>query len=229
MADLLLIHGSGYRAAVWAPLIAALAPLGHRARAIDLPRHPGVTLADQARAICSALSTPCLLVGHSAAGYPITAAAETDPRHIRALVYLCAYLPAPGQSLAALRRAQGRQPLRPALRTDSSTGTYRFDPDAAGHLLFHDCPDPAGQAARLVAEPIAPQETALALTPASQSLPRFALTCRNDRALPPEDQDRMAATLPQDRVIPLDCGHSPFLAAPAQLARHLDEIARNLP
>ena len=38
-------------------------------------------------------------------GFPITAAAQKAPDHIAALVYLCAYLPRPGMTLAEMRKA----------------------------------------------------------------------------------------------------------------------------
>ncbi|MFZ9200195.1 MAG: alpha/beta fold hydrolase, partial [Paracoccaceae bacterium] len=76
MAELLLIHGSCFGAWAWEALIPVLARHGHHARAIDLPGRGGTatTLADQARAIEAALTAPTILVGHSAGGFPITAA-----------------------------------------------------------------------------------------------------------------------------------------------------------
>ena len=230
MADILLIHGSGHGAWCWHRLIPALAALGHDATAITLPRHPGVTLADQAQAILHALPRPAVLLGHSAAGLPVTAAAEADPARIRALIYLCAYAPRDGSSVASLRREQVMRPLTPALRVDRSTGSYTFDPDQTGALFYHDCPeeDRALAAANLCPEPIGPQETPLTLTGRSQSLPRFYISCTDDRAIPPEDQARMAAPLPPEHRRSLPTGHSPFFAAPAALAAQISEIAQSL-
>jgi pimeloyl-ACP methyl ester carboxylesterase len=98
------------------------------AAAIVLPCHgadvtpPGlVTMNDYARSITDALTEPTLLVGPSAGGFAITAAAERDPFHMAGLIYLSAYIPAPGLSLADLRRAGLRQPLG-ALFTCRTTG-----------------------------------------------------------------------------------------------------------
>ncbi|MFE3837791.1 alpha/beta fold hydrolase [Pseudogemmobacter sonorensis] len=232
MADILLIHGSGHGAWCWHRVIPALRALGHDARAIDLPGRGGAatSLADQAGAILAALPGPAVVLGHSAAGLPITAAAEIDPARIRALVYLCAYAPRDGSSVGSLRREQRLQPLPPAIRVDRATASYGFDPAQIRELFYHDCPpeDLELAARHLCAEPIAPQETALALTPRSQDLPRFYLRCTDDRAIPPEDQARMALTVPQANRFELPCGHSPFFAAPALLAARLDEIAARL-
>lgn len=235
MAEILLIHGSCHGAWCWHRVIPALAALGHSARAITLPRHTGVTLAGQAQTILGALPRPALLLGHSAGGLPVTAAAEADPSRIRALIYLCAYAPQDGSSVASLRRAQTLQPLRPALRPDRAfgraSGRYSFAPELTGELFYHDCPpeDRALAAARLTAEPILPQETPLRLTARSQSLPRFYVRCTADRAIPPEDQARMAETVPPQNRHSLPTGHSPFFAAPGPLAALIGEIAATLP
>ncbi|MEZ5867275.1 MAG: alpha/beta fold hydrolase [Defluviimonas denitrificans] len=83
MAEFLLIHGSCHGAWCWRDLIPALAALGHTARAIDLPAHGAdttpateATLDLYADRILAAIDGPVTLVGHSAAGYPITLAAE---------------------------------------------------------------------------------------------------------------------------------------------------------
>lgn len=235
MAEFLLIHGSCHGAWCWHRVIPALNDLGHTARAIDLPG-PGrdgtlseaVTLDSFAKAICNALTGPAILVGHSMAGYVITAAAERDPRHILALVYLCAYAPLSGMSLAAMRRAGPRQPLAPAIRVDARRTTFRFDPAQINDLFYHDCDDPARALALrcLTPEPIAPQETPLDLTPRSQSLPRHYIRCTEDRAIPPEYQTVMAAGFAPGHHSTLPASHSPFFACPDQLAARLHAISQ---
>ncbi|VDC31340.1 alpha/beta fold hydrolase [Pseudogemmobacter humi] len=227
-AEFLLIHGSCHGAWCWHRLIPALAERGHRARAIDLPRHPGVSLQDQAGAILAALPRPAILLGHSAGGLPITAAAETDPARIRALVWLCAFIPHDGASVASLRRAQSRQPLPPAIRVAGDS--YSFAPDRLRDLFYHDCSDEdyALAARNLCPEPIAPQETPLRVSARSQDLPHFALLCEEDRAIPPEAQEEMARTIPPANRFRLDCGHSPFFARPQETAAMLAEIAARL-
>lgn len=237
MADFLLIHGSCHGAWCWHRVIPALARLGHGARAIDLPGHgrdrtpqDRVTLDSYARAILDALDRPTILVGHSMAGYPITAAAETDPTWISALVYLCAYAPRPGQSLADMRRAGPRQPLAPAIRVDAARISFDFDPQKTDDLFYHDCDDEARclAALSLCPQPILPQETPLDLTDRSQSLPRHYIRCTEDRAIPPEYQATMAAGLPTGHVTTLPASHSPFLSMPETLANRLASIASSL-
>ncbi|RGP35223.1 alpha/beta fold hydrolase [Pseudotabrizicola alkalilacus] len=236
MSEFLLIHGSCHGAWCWHRVIPALEALGHRARAIDLPGHGrdqtparAVTLDSYANAICGALTGPTIVVGHSMAGYPITAAAEADPTHIAALVYLCAYAPVSGMTLGDMRRAGPRQPLAPAIRVDKGQGVFSFDPAQVDSLFYHDC-DRAAQVLAslcLTPQPIVPQETALTLTPRSQSLPRHYIRCTDDRAIPPEYQEAMAQSVPPAHRSILPASHSPFFACPEALADRLHEIAES--
>jgi pimeloyl-ACP methyl ester carboxylesterase len=234
MSDFLLIHGSCHGAWCWTHVIAALAKLGHRARAIDLPAHgqdltpvAQATLDSYAGAILAAIDRPVILVGHSMAGYPITLAADRAPEKIDRLVYLCAYLPVPGLSLADMRRAGPRQPLAPAIRVDPDRTSFTFDPAMTPDLFYHDCPsaDRALAATHLCAEPLLPQETPF--HPTRTPHPRRAyIRCTEDRAIPPEYQLTMAASLPADQISTLPASHSPFFADPVALAARLDAIAR---
>lgn len=227
----LLISGSCHGAWAWDKVLPFL---NNQADTLDLPGRPGnpapaqdVTLDRHAKSVCDSLSGPTILVGHSASGYVITAAAERDPTHIAGLIYLCAYVPETGVTLAQRRRAGPSQPLAPALRVTVDRSSFFFDPAQTAALFYHDCA-PSVQAsatARLSPEPIAPQETALTLTARSQSLPRAYIRCDDDRAIPPDWQTHMAAGMP---LYSLPTSHSPFFSAPKALATLLQRIAQSM-
>jgi pimeloyl-ACP methyl ester carboxylesterase len=237
MADFLLIHGSGHGAWAWRDVIPLLRDLGHEARAIDLPGHgddqtpiEAVLLETYRDAVLSALGDRTIVVGHSMGGYPITAAAEAAPARIAALVYLCGYVPATGQSLADMRRAGPRQPLTPAIRRAEDGMSFTFDPAMLRALFYHDCPDEAVEyaLARLCRQPVLPQETPLDETFRAEALPRRYIVCEDDRAIPPEYQAYMARGFQARDVHRIPTSHSPFFAAPGLLARTLDDIAESL-
>lgn len=235
MSDILLIHGAAHGAWCWHRVIPALAALGHTARAIDLPGNgddptpaADVTLDLYADAILNATRGPILLVGHSMGGFPITAAAQRAPDRFTALIYLCAYLPQPGRTLAEMRKAGPSQPLAGAFRIDATRTTFTFDPVQSTALFYHDCPpeDVTLAQTRLCSQPIRPQETPIPDTSRAESLPRFYIRCTDDRAIPPDYQTTLSAGLPPDHIRSLPTSHSPFFAAPEALARLIDEIAR---
>lgn len=231
MSDLLLIHGSCHGAWCWEAVIPALARIGITATAIDLPGRDGspTTLDDYARAILAAANPGTVLVGHSAGGYAITAAAEAEPSRFAGLIYLCAYLPASGQSLADMRRAGPSQPLLPAIRMGQDRASFTVDPALAPVVFYHDCPPAVAEAAtaRLCPQPVTPQETPL-WPKAAQTLPRHYIVCQQDRAIPPDYQARMAQALPSEAVTDLEASHSPFLSMPDELAARLAEILHKI-
>ncbi|MBL3561580.1 alpha/beta fold hydrolase [Rhodovulum sulfidophilum] len=234
MSRFLLIHGSCHGAWCWRDVLTALHRSGAEARAIDLPSHGSdptpiadVTLDLYADAILDAIDEPVVLVGHSMAGFPISAAAEKAPGKIRALVYVCAYAPVAGRSLVDMRRAAPRQPLLEAIVKSADGLSFTFDPDLVREKLFHDCSDAAVAyaKARLDPQPILPQATPIALSERYASVPKHYIRCLQDRAIPPEYQATMTADWPAERVDTLDCSHSPFLAQPEALAALLLKAA----
>lgn len=233
MAEFLLIHGSCHAAWCWRDVLPHLHAAGHGARAIDLPSHGAdttpvadVTLDLYARAIVAAMAqatAPVVLVGHSMAGYPISAAAELAPARVRKLVYLCAYVPVSGRSLVQMRQAAPAQPLLEAIRKAPDGLAFTIDPAQARAKFYHDCPDEAVAYAipRLGPQPILPQATPLHLGAAYDSVPRHYIRCTDDRTIPPEYQLTMTRGWPRGDVSALDTSHSPFFAAPQALAVRL--------
>lgn len=235
MAKFLLIHGAAHGAWCWRDVIPALEARGHGARAIDLPSHGDdptpydqVTLDDYAQAILRAIDTPVTLVGHSMGGYPITLAAALAPHLIRRLIYVCAYVPASGLSLAERRMQAPSQPLLPHIRmTEDRKGwtVARADLEA---LFYHDCPPGTVDyaAPRLTTQATAPTAVPVDASGAA-GIPRAYIRCGDDRTIPPEFQVTMTADWPAATVATLPCAHSPFFACPDLLAETLIHFAKD--
>ncbi|MCU0828352.1 MAG: alpha/beta fold hydrolase [Tabrizicola sp.] len=231
MPELLLIHGTCHGAWCFDRLLPELTTRGIPARAIDLPGRDGstTTLDDYAQAILQAASSGTILVGHSAGGYAITAAAEAGPSRFTGLIYLCAYLPAPGRSLADMRRAGPSQPLLPAIRMAGDRQSFTIDPALAPKAFYQDCPPDLAQWAtdRLCPQPVPPQQTPL-WPHVAETLPRRYIVCDHDQTIPPEYQRQMAACLPETSRHALPSGHSPFLSMPDQLADLLARLRESI-
>ena len=235
VADILLIHGSCHGAWCWRDLIPALQALGHAPRAIDLPGHGvdktpvgEITLEAYDQAVLAASTPQTIVLGHSMGGFAITAAAERDPGAMAGLIYLCAYVPQSGVSLAQMRRQAPRQPLLPAVRMAADGRSFTVDPVLAPGIFYHDCPpDVVDYAlANLCPQPVAPTDAALHVTSRSTGLPRHYIRCTDDRTIPPEFQSTMTADWTNGTVQDIATGHSPFFSDPAGLAARIDAIAR---
>lgn len=224
MTPILLIHGSGHGAWCWRDVLPILNNGGHAARAIDLPSHgndktpPDQTTLDlYAKTILDAITEPTILVGHSMAGFPISLAAEQAPEKIARLIYVCAYVPLSGLSLADMRRLGPSQPLREAIMTSDDGGVFRFRPEMVEAKFYHDCPPGTVEYAKahLTPEPITPQATPINLGAGFRAVTKRYIQCSDDRAIPPAYQATMAKDLADFHT--LSCGHSPFFAQPKAL------------
>lgn len=235
MADILLVHGSCHGAWTWRDTIPSLQALGHNPMAIDLPSHGDdqtpvneVTLDDYAKAIITALSKPIVVVGHSMGGFPISLAAERRPDLFQHLIYLCAYIPQPGMTLAQQRRAAPRQPLIPAVQLAEDGKSFTVAEDMQRQVFYADCSDEQVEFARrhLSPQAVAPNEVPVALSARYAQVPRSYIRCIQDSAIPYEYQVTMTKGWPADRVVDMDTSHSPFFSAPDALAQHIDRFIR---
>lgn len=240
MATFILVHGSWHGAWCWHRIVPLLTGKGHRVVTPDLPGHGDdptpvaqITLPSYVEVIARTLpvpqQAPVILVGHSMAGIVITQAAEQWPLRIHGLVYLAAFLPADGQSLADLAQGEAESLIPPNSRPTADGLALTLREAALAEIFYADCPaeDLALARRRLVPEPIAPLFTPVRTTTGNFGrLPRAYVECRRDQALPLGRQRAMQAQLPCAPVTTLDTGHSPFFAAPQDLADVLAGLAK---
>jgi pimeloyl-ACP methyl ester carboxylesterase len=233
MARIVLVHGASHGAWCWDLVVPPLAACGHHVRAIDLPGlgddtadADKVTVGDWADRVAAAAcghAEPALIVGHSLGGVAIAQAAERTPENVLGLAFLTALMLDDGQTVRAacadmLAHAQEVIACHPG---DTDTAMMK--------LLYGSCPADLAAAAiaRLRPQPPRIMETPMQLSPERFGrLPRAYIECSEDGVVPLAVQRRMQASLPCDPVVTMASDHSPFLGQPAQLAGHIDDIAR---
>jgi pimeloyl-ACP methyl ester carboxylesterase len=109
-----LVHGAFADASSWSPVIARLQDDGFP---VVAPANPLRGIASDASYLSSFLNTidgPIVLVGHSYGGAVITNAAAGHS-NVKALVYVAAFIPDVGQTLADLSSPAGGSDLQPTL------------------------------------------------------------------------------------------------------------------
>lgn len=223
MRTVVLVHGAWHGSWCWQRLVPELEARGLRAVTLDLPSvHAPLCTRDAplsadaraVRGVLDSLASPVILLGHSYGGMVISHAGHGA--RIAHLVYLCAFVPAPGESVMDLAPARYRRFLR--IEADGRTLP---DPAQASHVLYGDC-DPDTQrwaCARLRPHPLAAFSEPVAL-PGWRELPSTYVVCSADQAIAPSLQrERFAQRL--GAALTLEAGHSPFLSRPAALAELL--------
>ncbi len=238
MASFLLIHGAWHGAWCWHKVVPELRARGHAAVAIDLPGHgvdrtplAEVTLDGYASRVGEALAAfdePPVLVGHSMGGVVITEAAERFPDQVAGLVYLTAIVLQNGESMMDNPVKASPQGFTAAFQMSDDGVSIDFDRSLMKEAFYADCSeaDVALAEACLVPQSAGVWREPMTCTPERWGRVRRAyVTCGDDRALTLEGQRGMLERVGFEQVVAMPGSHSPFLAQPELLARHLAALA----
>jgi pimeloyl-ACP methyl ester carboxylesterase len=117
-----LVHGAWADTSSWAGEVRALQSAGYTARAIGNPVENLTTDAAQVAGFLRGVRGPVVLVGHSYGGAVITNAAAGLP-NVKALVYVDAAAPAPGEANKQLSGATSVLSTQPASQLFETVGT----------------------------------------------------------------------------------------------------------
>jgi pimeloyl-ACP methyl ester carboxylesterase len=224
----LLVHGAFTGAWAWDQVVKELAARGVDATAIDLPsRTPAGTLDLDAQAVRDALTGlggPAVLVGHSYGGAVITRA-SADNDDVAHLVYVCAALPGPGESVGALLERDPEPAGDLASGLDiREDGTATLKRDAARAAIFNDATD---EQAAPALDALGPHALATLGEPATglgwrQHPATYVVTLR-DKQFSPALQRQFADQV--GTVVEVDAGHGPMLTKPAEVAEAIAAAA----
>jgi len=191
--NIVLVHGAFVDQTSWQPVADILTKKGYT---VTLVENPLTSLAADVDATKQALAKQdgkAVLVGHSWGGVVITEAGN-DPK-VAALVYVSAFAPDVGQSLATLANAG-----------PATEGTKAIHPDAKGNLYIDPKVFPAAVAADLppqIAESLANSQLPLnhtafeapVDTAAWRDKPTFYVISTKDKVIAPEAQKMFAARM----------------------------------
>jgi len=191
--NIVLVHGAFVDQTSWQPVADILTKKGYN---VTLVENPLTSLAADVEATKQALAKQVgktVLVGHSWGGVVITQAGN-DPK-VSALVYVSAFAPDVGQSLAAL-----------AKNGPATEGAAAIRPDDKGNLTIDPKVFPSAVAADLppqIAESLANHQLPLSYTAfetpvdtaAWRDKPTFYVITTKDKVIAPEAQKFFAARM----------------------------------
>lgn len=221
--NVVLVHGGFVDGSGWEGVYDALKKDGNT---VAIVQNPTTSLADDVAAtkrVIAAQDGPVVLVGHSYGGAVITEAG-TDPKVAR-LVYIVAFAPDAGESLATL--LQGFPPDAPQ---------PPILPPQDGFLLLDKAKFPAAFAGDVAAEQAAFMADAQlpwgvdALNgtisqPAWRTKPSWYLLTTADRMIPPAAQRTMSGRAGAT-VVEIGASHSVYVSQPHAVASLIEAASR---
>ena len=230
--SIVLVHGAWADSGSWDGVIQRLQADGYTVYA---PPNPLRGLAEDPAYLADflhSISGPIVLVGHSYGGAVITNAATGDPQ-VKALVYVDAFAPAQGQTLAGLLAAYPGSCVVPANLNvvpfpgaPSGVGDAYIKQSVFPSCMANDLPATQANVLAATQRPIA----TIALTqqtgvPAWQTIPSWAVVGTADHAIPLALQLAMATTAGAD-ITEVDASHLSMISHPGTVTNVILQAVR---
>ncbi|WP_441289333.1 alpha/beta hydrolase [Sorangium sp. KYC3313] len=221
ISSVVLVHGAWHGPSCWSQVACRLLGSGLDVRVPELrsvgPAADGLAAdAEVVRAALAEAPGEAVVVAHSYGGLPVTEVAARAG-NVAHLVYLCAFMLGPGESL--LSAIGGQEP--PWWITSSDGRTML--PERARDIFYNDCSDEVAAAAAAALRPQSKVSFTEPLGAAAwQELPSTYVICERDNAIPVFVQEAMSQRARHVRR--LDAGHSPFLSQPDEVAALVRDI-----
>ncbi len=225
-----LVHGAWGGAWAWGYVQNELNDLGITSTAIDLPSRESAsaTMADDAAAIRAAIEEtggPCVVVGHSYSGVPVSEATADNPL-VAHIVYTCAVMPEVGQSTLDV---MGSDPTPSELGNSivgTDDGMCVLDPEGAMRILFNDVTEE--EAAPIIAGLGPFNGNCFGEGPTAvgwSDTPSTYILATQDLVFSPECQRTMAQNA--TNIVEVDAGHIPVLSKAREVAEAIAAAAQS--
>ena len=234
---LIFVHGSHSGRWIWDDTIDELSRLGIEATAIDLAgygvnkqRPPG--LHENVAIVHAAIEACCaspILVGHSMGGLVITQAASESSK-VAGLVYLAAFVPQDGDTLADVAARDPSSQVSRHRRIDSDRHRAELSERAMVEIFFSDQPPDRYRLwlPRFTADPLDNGKPCLLNAERLATIPAAYLECGKSLAISLEYQRKMQLMRHFVVIWPLNYGHFPMLESPWSLAAELASVVAQL-
>jgi pimeloyl-ACP methyl ester carboxylesterase len=222
LGTVVLIHGGFVDGSGWEDVYKILKKDGYK---VSIVQNPTSSLADDVAAtkrILAAQNMPVILVGHSYGGAVITEAGN-DPR-VAGLVYIAAFAPDRGESVAALIKdpppGAPVPPILPpqdgylALDKAKFPAAFAGDVDAESAAFMADSQVPWGVAAL----------NGTITEPAWKTKPSWYLIATDDKMIPPPAQQLMSKRA-GSTVVEVKGSHAIYVSKPGAVAALIEKAA----
>jgi pimeloyl-ACP methyl ester carboxylesterase len=232
---IVFVHGGWADSSGWNQEITNLDRRGYP---VIAPANPLRGLASDAayiRSVLQTISGPIVLVGHSYGGAVITNAAVGVP-NVKALVYIAAFAPDKGESLAQLVTLNPGTQIVPAALIERAypipgggQGTDLYLKESVFREAFAaDLPREITDQMQATQRPFSAEAFGAASgEPAWKTIPSWYMVARQDHAIPPATERFMAARA-HATTVEVNASHVPTISQPEATTRLILQAVRSV-
>ena len=222
ISNVILVHGAWGDGSNWAKVIPLLVKKGLAVTAVQLPLTGFEEDVAAVRRAIALAEGEVVLVGHSYAG-AVIGEAGNDAKVVR-LVYIDAFAPDAGESAGTLFAKFESAPLSAEIRPDAQ-GFLKLTHAGIFELFAQDLDEDEKAVAFATQGPINGAALVGVLTQAAwQNRPTYYLIGDQDHAIPPVEQEQMAARM-NATVAHVNSSHVPMLSQPGTVASFILQAA----
>lgn len=229
---IVLVHGAFADSSGWQAVSDRLSDRGYPVIAFSNPLRGPISDAEYLRQFLTTVEGPVVLVGHSYGGAVITNAA-TGNENVKSLVYVAAYAPAEGESVADANALGGGHTdvidhlvIRPFPGAAEGDADAYIDPAWFHRLFAQDLPK---KTTRFMAATQRPGALAALVSPSGppawEDIPSWYLVAKQDRIIPPEAERAMAERAGATTV-EIDSSHVAMMSRPGKVTGIILQAAR---
>ena len=218
----ILVHGAFADGSSWNGVIPILQAKGLKVVAVQ---NPLTSLADDVASVRRAIALqngPIVLVGHSWGGTVITEAGNDD--RVRALVYVAAFAPSPGETTGELGK---NYPAPPGLANPvvDASGFLTLSPETVAQHFAQDLsPEQASLIAATQGAVRGANFEEAVSTAAWQTKPSWYIVAEQDHMIDPRLEQDFAKKI-KAQVTSLPTSHVPMISRPQEVAAVIVEAA----
>ena len=220
---IVLVHGAFADATSWQHVIPILERDGYNVIAVQNALASLAGDVETTKRVIDAQTGPVVVVGHSYGGAVITGAAAGNS-NVKALVYIAAFAPEPGEAIGAYGD-QYPAPLNATLKPDAAGFLY-IDRARFREVFCADVPATEASVMAATQKPVIGSAFGAAVDQAAwKTIPSWYLVTQDDRAINP-DLERFYAKRIGAKTSEIKSSHVPFISHPAEVARLIEQAAR---
>lgn len=238
--SIVLVHGAWADSSSWSAVIARLQDEGYTVYALANPLRGLASDSAYLAGFLATITGPIILVGHSYGGAVITDAA-TGNSNVKALVYIDAFAPDKGESLASLTSVPPPPGQSPSCLSGDPTKTFNFVPLPNNDVdlyvkqsLFPSCfandlPQEKGAVLASTQRPLAFSTFSdQSGVPAWKTIPSWYLVGTIDNAIPPFAQLFMAQRI-NAHISEVRGSHLVMISHPEAVVDLIQQATQSIP